>query len=466
MNRRGFLQRHLIALILLMPFLGVDSKLLAQSNRPGRRQLNRERLERPELKVQQLSPELERILKEWSQESNKIQKLQGKHARWEYNHTYEVEQQAVGSFYYEAPDKGRIDITGQSKPIKDEREKFKNGKRDKINGKVYQFKNSFSEIWIADGRNIKQIDEKRKTVEVFPIPPGKRGKNIMDVPLPFMFGMPPEKAKKRFRFKLLKESEKKVWLQIWPNLQQDRAHWKEAKVILLKPSYLPQAVQMIDSGGTTETVYQFYSLRVNKPRTLWKKLTGSRHWTDPKLTGYQVNINEPKTARNERKLNSQNMQKRQRQPTVPSVVGLNYDEAKLTILKAGYYVKFEHGTPMANRSQFWPVEAQSPRPMTPLQKRKTVTLLIRPPLRPEDRHTVPHLLGLFWKDAEKSLKLAGYHFRHLHGSRTTNKKLVHTVESQSPLPNEPLSKEGKVTLYLFDKPASTAQKSKGRSRTR
>jgi len=463
MNRRGFLQRHLIGLIFLMPSLGVDSKLFAQSNRPGKRQLNRERLERPELKVQQLSPELERILKEWSQESNKIQKLQGKHARWEYNHTYEVEQQAVGSFYYEAPDKGRIDITGQSKPIKDERKKFNKGKWDKINGKVYQFKNSSSEIWIAD---VKQIDEKRKTVEVFPIPPGKRGKYIMDGPLPFMFGMPPKKAKKRFRFKLLRESEKKVWLQIWPNLQQDRANWKEAKVILLKPSYLPQAVQMIDPSGTTETVYQFYSLRVNKPRTLWSKFTSGRHWTDPKLTGYQVNINEPKTARNERKPNSQNMQKRQRQPAVPSVVGLNYDEAKLTILKAGYYVKFEHGTPTANRSQFWPVEAQSPRPTTPLQKRETVTLLIRPPLRPEDRHTVPHLLGVWHEDAKEALLSAGYQVSLLPGSRTTNKKLIFRVQSQSPLPNEPLSKEGKVTLYLFDKPASTAQKNKGRSRTR
>jgi len=471
MTWRGLPQLLLIALISLIPYLGIDCRLFAQSNLPAEQRLNRGRLDSLELKTQRLTPELERILKDWSQATDKIQKLQGKHTRWVYNHTYEVEQQAVGSFYYEAPDKGRMDIKGQSEPIRDrfgkkvDRNKFTNGKSDLRNGKVYQFKNSLSEIWIADGRNIKQIDEKRKTIDVYPIPPGKRGKNIMDGPLPFLFGMPPDKAKKRFRFKLLRESETKVWLQIWPNLQQDRATWKEAKVILLKPSYLPEAVQLIDPGGTTETVYKFYSLRVNKPRTLWNKLIGGRHWTNPKLTGYRTNINEPKLARNERKPNPQNMQKRQRQPAVPSVVGLNYDEAKLAIFKAGYYVKFEHGTPTAIRNQVWRVEAQRPRQSTPLQKRKTVTLIIMPPLRKEDRHAVPRLLGLRHQDAEKSLRRAGYLVSLKRGSKTENKDLIFRVQSQSPLPNEPLSKEGKVTLYLFDKPAPTAQKNNGRSRT-
>jgi TIGR03009 family protein len=306
-----------------------------------------------------------------------------------------VEQQAVGSFYYEAPDKGRIDITGLSKPSKLSRGKFKNGKRDKNNGKVYQFKNSLSQIWIADGRNIKQIDEKRKTIELFPIPPGKRGKNIMDGPLPFLFGMPPEKAKKRFRFKLLSESKTKVWLQIWPNFQQDRKNWKEAKVILLKPSYLPEAVQMIDPTGTTEIVYRFHSLSVNKPRTLWKKLIGGRHWTNPKFSGkYTTNINEPQTARNEPNRNPQSRQKRQLQPAVPSVV------------------------------------------------------------------------GMWFKDAENVLIRAGYQVITLRGSRTANKKWIHRVESQSPLSNKPFSKEQKVTIRLYIEAKATAQKSKGRSKTR
>ena len=470
MNRRGFLQRHLMALMFLVLFgpLGFDSKLFAQANRPAERQRDRKRLNRLELQVQRLTPELEKILKEWSEASDKIQELEGKHTRWKYNHTWEVEEQAVGSFYYKTPDKGRIDIRGLRKPIKDGRKKFKNGKFDKKNGKMYQFKNSSSTIWIADGGNIKKIDKKLKTAEIYPIPPGKQGKNIMDGPLPFLFGMPPEKAKKRFRFKLLGKKDEKIWLQIWPNLQQDRASWKEAKIILLKPSYLPLAVQMIDPAGTTETTYQFHALSVNKPRTLWKKLVGGRDWTNPKLTGYQININEPPTVRNEQNRNPQNRQKRQFQPAVPSVVGFNYDDAKRVIFKAGYYVKFEHGTPTAQRDQFWRVEAQYPRQATPLQKRKTVTLLIMPPLRQEDRHFVPPLLGVWHEDARKKLTDLGYLVRLLPGSRTESKKLLYRVQSQTPLPNEPFPERQKVTLRVFNKPASasTAQKSKGRSRMR
>jgi TIGR03009 family protein len=468
MNWRGLPQFLLIALISLILSLESDCGLFAQSNLPGKQRLNRDRLVRPNLQVQQLSPKLEQILKDWSQASDKIQKLQGSHSRWVYNHTFEIEKQASGVFYFESPDKGRIDIVGQSKPFRAPRRKFNNGKPDSKNGKVYQFKSDLKETWIADGRNIKKIDEKIKTVEVFPIPPESQGKNIMDGPLPFLFGMPPEKAKRRFRFVLLGESETKVWLQIWPKLQQDRANWKQAKVILLKPSYLPDAVQLIDPAGTSETDYRFNALVVNKPRTLWNKLIGSRHWTNPKLTGYQVNINEPKTLRNEQNANPPNMQKRQLQPAVPSVVGLNYDEAKRAIFNAGYYVKFEHGTPTANRNQVWRVEAQSPRQSTPLAKRKTVTLLIMPPKRKEDRHAVPPLLRVWHIDAKKTLTDLGYQVSLLPGTRTEDKKLLYRVQSQTPLPNEPLPKGQKVTLRLFNKPnkpaSSIAQKSNGRTR--
>jgi TIGR03009 family protein len=464
MNWRGLPQLLLIALISLNPNLGFDSKLFAQSNPSGRQRLKRDRLQGIGLQVQRLSPELERILREWSEASNRIQKLQGSHSRWVYDHTYEVEKQASGIFYYESPDKGRIDIVGQNKPFPGLRRKFKNMKPDNKNGKVYQFKPDLNVIWIADGGNIKQIDSKLKTVEVFPIPPESQGKNIMDGPLPFLFGMPPEKAKQRFRFVLLGESETKVWLQIWPNFQQDRANWREAKVILHKPSYLPEAVQLIDPAGTTETDYRFHALSVNKPRTLWNKIIGSRDWTNPKLSGkYETHINEPKPTRNEQNRNLLNRQQRQQQPTVPSVVNLNYDEAKRAIRNAGYYVKFEHGTPTANPNQLWRVEAQSPRQGTPLQKRKTVTLRIMPPRRREDRHTVPTLLGVGYEEAEKKLNDAGYKFIHKHGSKTTNKELIHKVQYQNPLPNEPLSKGEKVTLYLFYKPASTAQKNNRRS---
>ena len=87
-----------------------------------------------------------------------------------------------------------------------------------------------------------------------------------------------------------------------------------------------------------------------------------------------------------------------------------------------------------------------------------------PPQRKEDRHVVPHLLGLYYKDAQNALIRADYQISQLKGSKTTNKKLIFHVQGQSPLPNEPLPKRQKVTLRLYIDGNTTARKSNGPSR--
>ena len=98
-----------------------------------------------------------------------------------------------------------------------------------------------------------------------------RGQNIINGPLPFLFGMPPEKAKLRYQFTLLKENKQKVMLAVKPRWQQDAANWREAKVILDKNNrYLPEAVQLIDPTGNLETVYTFGRLIVDKTQIIFR----------------------------------------------------------------------------------------------------------------------------------------------------------------------------------------------------
>jgi hypothetical protein len=61
--------------------------------------------------VKPLSPELERLLTDWAASSEKIHRLEGDHLRRVYDLVYEVEKLSQGRFYYETPDKGRINIT-------------------------------------------------------------------------------------------------------------------------------------------------------------------------------------------------------------------------------------------------------------------------------------------------------------------------------------------------------------------
>ncbi|HUG93207.1 MAG TPA: hypothetical protein VML55_20365, partial [Planctomycetaceae bacterium] len=62
------------------------------------------------LQVSDLSPELERILQAWSNESKGIEELQGEHGRIVYDHVFEVSKYSRGHFYFKGPDKGRIDL--------------------------------------------------------------------------------------------------------------------------------------------------------------------------------------------------------------------------------------------------------------------------------------------------------------------------------------------------------------------
>ncbi len=68
------------------------------------------------LKVQNLPPELVKILQNWEKESGKINKLQGNHTRFRYDDIFQVEKRSNGKFYYEKPDKGAIEITGKEIP--------------------------------------------------------------------------------------------------------------------------------------------------------------------------------------------------------------------------------------------------------------------------------------------------------------------------------------------------------------
>ena len=129
------------------------------------------------------------------------------------------------------------------------------------------------ERWICDGNEIKAIDDDNKTYEAIKIPPSQRGDNIMDGPLPFLFGMAPERAKARYEFKLIAENEKAYAIEVTPKWKQDAIDWIKAKLILDREMCLPLEVHLYNPAGTTETVYLFSSLQVNKIRFFF--------WTNP-----------------------------------------------------------------------------------------------------------------------------------------------------------------------------------------
>ncbi|WP_145261800.1 hypothetical protein [Calycomorphotria hydatis] len=312
------------------------------------------------MQIQQASPQLMKVLEDWYQKTKEINKLDGEHRRWVYDYVFGVEKRSKGKFYYESPDKGRIDITGLTKDeIQNEVGKGLVARVNPRTGQSFSLKGDLDEQWVCDGAQILKINNEEKQFEAHQIPAENRGQNIMDGPLPFLFGMPPQKALQRYQIQLVNENGDRVYLVVYPRRRSDAANWKEAKVILRKSDYLPEAVMLLDPAGNKETTFKFADLTVNRSSLF--NFFGSKPF-EPNLRGYRraqvgdaVAVQPPAAV-------------------VPSVIGLHGSEAKKVIEGSGYKAEFVKGGPAPQEKFIHRVSHQEPSAKAPLQPGGVVRL--------------------------------------------------------------------------------------------
>ena len=419
-----------------------------------------------------LPKDLQAVLREWYESSRKIEKLHGEHCRFIYNYTFGVEERAVGKFYYEAPSRGRIDLAPKPGIRKD----TVFSKKHPETGEVIKFKvkPETEERWICDGKQILVIDDPQKTVQQFPIPKAAQGINIMDGPLPFLFGMPPEKAVARFKLRLESMTARHFDLLAVPRWQQDVANYKWARIRIERKTMLPMAVQMLDTARTRETVYTFPKVEKNpKPSllargALFQKIFGSNEPFRPNLKGYDIQAatkpgaNKPGAARPPANPAPQGNR-------IPSVIGLNYKQAEQVLKARGYTVKFYRGEPAINADLKFKVAKQDPKPREPGENGQLVkvTLYTEPiqqagaiapklPAKPviaAEANGIPNIVGLPWTEAEKVLKARGLTVKFRRGRAAIRKDDVFRVYDQSPKEGAVVGKKDAIYLTLFTKPS-------------
>ncbi len=362
------------------------------------------------LYVEDLPPELERVLQEWERHSKRIRTLEGKHRRYLYNHTFQDEKRAEGQFFFQAPDRGRIDIV----PLKVT--ETVNPRKIGKNGQPFTITADRPERWICTGKEVLEINDAEKSFDLFPLPPDVQGENIIESPLPFLFGMEAEAAKRRYKLSLgsLHDPEgkrsgiRRIHVVALPRLRKDRANWSRAEVLLDAETYLPQFIRLFDPAGTLETVYQFYNVRVNKP---WKGFLGIQSDPfHPALRGYRPIPHQP--------------------PGDASTV--------------------EHPKPPAGGVK--PVVGEK-EPRAPRNGGNTNPNAVR----------VPSLIGLHYKDIERIVKQRGLVARYRRGEPAANAKLVYVAYRQQPAAGTEVAKGEAVVLTLYDKMASDSGKPRPRT---
>jgi TIGR03009 family protein len=335
---------------------------------PPAGRIARSSLSRPELHLDPVDPEVDQLLRDWSEHTKRIKTLAGKHYRATRDFAYGTASLAEGKFFVQMPDMGRIDVTNYTaaKPKPGEVITYPapDGKPTKLTIKAEDKR----EKWICNGKVVRVIDDKRGTYEEVPIPPDQQGANMIDGPLPFLLGMPPEKAKARYRFKLMRKvGEDRVWLEVKPKFALDAAEWVRAYVLLNLITYLPEHVSLFNPAGTTETVYIFQEIEVNKRGILQTLFAGDPF--KPFLGTYKREVHassagDPKSSEaNGRKM--------------PLLVGASAKQAKRIgskLQELGYDVKYVKGPPAPTEDQTYHIESQKPDPNTPLRPGQPIIL--------------------------------------------------------------------------------------------
>lgn len=371
------------------------------------------------LRVNNVPPDLMKILKDWEISSAKIKKLEGKHRRWEYDYVFKVLKRNTGVFYYEAPDKGRIDLEPVPNPdppkgVKNPPPPVERDKKHWLTGKEMDFEISPgpAERWYCNGQLITQVDDQSKTATQMVIPVQAQGEHISDGPLPFLFGMPAAKAIQRYDMKLVSEDKKtsKAWIEARPRWQSDRSNYQLATIILDLKTFLPDAVRLIDPAGTKETAFKFGELEVNSKsitklfrgdpfkfsdrnyKIITKAPVDERAEQDELLVGNgkvtQAGATKPAEKGSAKtttpSANTKTKPTAPAPPRVPSVVGMDWKKARQILEALNYKVSFQKGLEANRDEEVHRVERQEPNPRANLAEGETVTLwLYIAPKEPE-----------------------------------------------------------------------------------
>ncbi len=452
-----FAGRRTAACLLSLVVLSVGTPLAAQNAQQANAQAGDALANQ-----QRQAAVLDQVLTAWFNSSKQIQKLEGEHRRFVFDFVFNVEKQAAGRFYYESPDKGRIDLTPVQVKAGQQNQKVNPQNGQKV---ILKVQADTAERWVCDGQQILVVDDVQKVVQQFNIPKEMQGGNIMDGPLPFLFGMPPEKAKARYDIQVLSIKDGQIDLFVKPKQAQDASNYKWARVRIEQKTMLPMAVQMLDPAGTRETVYTFPRITKNPNQGLFNKL---KWWKDkdpfkPSLKGYDIQAAAPAPV-------AQGAGQDGGMLPVPSVVGFEYQQAQKLLERAGFSVKFRRGEPAVAQKLVHHVQSQIPKPKAAAQGGATIWLTLYMPMVAQtggekasqptapatgDAESIklPKVTGLFWKDAEKILRTAGCEPEFVQGKAAGRTTDVFFAYEQVPPAGTVVKKGQKVTLRLFVKPA-------------
>ncbi len=210
--------------------------------------------------------ELDRVLANWEQVSQRINTFKCKFQRWQYNLQFGNPQEpwtyGTGVLKYKRPDQGVYQVEEV---------------RARIPAPAGQpakwGEPEVGEHWVCDGESLYELDHKQKLLKERPLLPEMQGTAIANGPLPFqIFGASQEKLKARYWLRVLPsgpQQQGKIMLQAFPRWQQDASNYRDVTLMLDAQTMHPEAVQVVDLNKNRDS-YRFTDIKINDPLSFVK----------------------------------------------------------------------------------------------------------------------------------------------------------------------------------------------------
>ena len=205
---------------------------------------------------------IEQVLDYWQKTSDKVRHYKCEFLRYDYdtefvnirdsrtNQLY-AHHQAFGEIRFASPDKARFETTKVYKFAGPPKEQGGNATYEPLEGHS-MWGRTINECWVCTGPSVFSFDFEQKARHEEKIPPRLQG-NVVESPLPFLFGAKKDDVMKRYWVRYIPKYEtdaqeklikNEIWLDIYPKRINDAQNYSKVELILSRDDFMPLAIHM------------------------------------------------------------------------------------------------------------------------------------------------------------------------------------------------------------------------------
>ncbi len=189
-----------------------------------------------------LAQRMDVLLRTWEERSTLVKELDAEFVRRDHSPAWQEMSDYKGRALLKSPDLAYLDF-------------------EKLN--TAEKKYLHHERIIATGKEVFHYQTASRQVFIYPLSAEERAKALEEGPLPFLFNMKADKAKKRYNMSILSENEQGAWIQILPLEKFDQESFSKVYVLLNKQQFLPDRLILWAPNGKDTQSYTFKTIKVN-----------------------------------------------------------------------------------------------------------------------------------------------------------------------------------------------------------